>query len=764
MGAKAEKLVNTFTDIIKYGLLFLLSLVIVSPMIGSVYVFFDWYWGKVALVINLLLACVLACYIYKIGMLQIENMKESLVLLVIMTVCFGLYSQYSPVLEIMQDPSLYMFRALNLVNYGHRYKPMLVYNDLIANGIINLKNGYAAIQNGTYFQAPVLQTDFFPGGSFFYSLFGLLSKKLIFFGQTAIMVINSWLMYFALKKVSKVRNFFALGLYTLTFMVAPLIVWFGRGSFAEPVALVFLLLIINLLTTDKCPPILLAICFLASYSARIDYFIILLMGLFIIMYINLKVGIVYTVAVVGQIFLYQNVYECYFSRIADDLILFKYQIPLVVVFFIISFLLLKWQRDLLPKVLYSKWVKFLVIGIGFICVCLMFYDNIVPKDFYEIALIHKQMLRTYREECLDLLFLVFPSIILCLGLMGMYKFIDKERVNFITSIFLLGVGVIYLYLLFGGANSPMLYWLLRRYYNNIVPISLLSFCCLFSSLHKNQEYLLAVTCMFLSLNLYLNSGQIIDYEGLDTSVSKMEHEIKAQGYETVYYPMYLKREISPLFSYSDLEFVPIDFNEYRVLKERRNEFDLSDSIILANDIDVIKDMDAYTYEMSYIKLGEAYGEIPKEVYEKSMMIRGYELKEYMGNGENGCIYPAGFIKSITGMYDDGWTSSKAQITFDGLNIENDSELVVELKKFNNYFITNGNMEELDLEVIVNDNYCLELINYDGNSFYFALDKLKESGEDLNKIMISSNTFSPFEKGIAKDARKIGIAVEEIYVQ
>lgn len=213
-----------------------------------------------------------------------------------------------------------------------------------------------------------------------------------------------------------------------------------------------------------------------------------------------------------------------------------------------------------------------------------------------------------------------------------------------------------------------------------------------------------------------------------------------------------------------MEFVPIDFNEYRVLKERRNEFDLSDSIILASDIDVIKGMDAYTYEMSYIKLGEAYGEIPKEVYEKSMTIRGYELKEYMGNGENGCIYPAGFIKSITGMYDDGWTSSKAQITFDGLNIENDSELVVELKKFNNYFITNGNMEELDLEVIVNDNYCLELINYDGNSFYFALDKLKESGEDLNKIMISSNTFSPFEKGIAKDARKIGIAVEEIYVQ
>ncbi len=762
MKNEIEKMRTTATDIIRFILLFLLALAVIAPVIGTVYIFFGWHWGRGAFIINVLLSLFLACYLYRIGMFQIQNLRECVVLLIITIVSLKLYSQYSPVLNIAQDPSLYMLRALNLVNYGHDYKPMLTYNYFIENGIINPQTEYGMLHSGTYFSSPNLHCDFFPGGSFFYSLFGLISKDIIFYGQTAVMLINSWLMYFAIKKISGIKSCAVSGIYTLTFIVAPLIVWFGRGSFTEPVALLFLLLIMNILAMDKSSPVLLALCFLASYSARMDYFIILLIGIFIILYIHIPTGILYTGAVVGQVFLYRNVYECYFSRISNEMRLFKYQIPIVLAVFVISFLFVKWKRELLPEILYSKWVKYLLIGIGLLCIGLMFYDNIVPEDSYQVALIHGQMMRTYKEECLDLLFLVFPSIILCLGLAGMYKFIDQERLNFVTSVFLLGVGVVYLYLLFGGANSPMLYWLLRRYYNNIIPISLLAFCCFFHNLHKNHAYFLAGACMLLSLNLYLNSGQCVDYDGLDKSISEIESDIKEQGYITVYYPASLKKEVSPLFGYSDLEFVPIDFNEYRRLKERKEDFDLSNSLIIATN--QIEGMDPHIYNISYLKLGETYGEIPKTVYENNREILAYPLDEYVCNGNAGNIYPMGFTKEITGITDDQWTASVAEIICDDLDIMNDSELVIELKEYYNYYIAQGDMESLNLEVIVNDNYCLDFINYDGNNISFALDKLKESEEKLNKIRITCNTFSPFETGRDQDDRDLGIAINQIYVQ
>lgn len=211
-----------------------------------------------------------------------------------------------------------------------------------------------------------------------------------------------------------------------------------------------------------------------------------------------------------------------------------------------------------------------------------------------------------------------------------------------------------------------------------------------------------------------------------------------------------------------MEFVPIDFNEYRRLKERKEDFDLSNSLIIATN--QIEGMDPHIYNISYLKLSETYGEIPKTVYENNREILAYPLDEYVCNGNAGNIYPMGFTKEITGITDDQWTASVAEIICDDLDIMNDSELVIELKEYYNYYIAQGDMESLNLEVIVNDNYCLDFINYDGNNISFALDKLKESEEKLNKIRITCNTFSPFETGRDQDDRDLGIAINQIYVQ
>ena len=83
MKNEIEKMRTTATDIIRFILLFLLALAVIAPVIGTVYIFFGWHWGRGAFIINVLLSLFLACYLYRIGMFQIQNLRECVVLLII---------------------------------------------------------------------------------------------------------------------------------------------------------------------------------------------------------------------------------------------------------------------------------------------------------------------------------------------------------------------------------------------------------------------------------------------------------------------------------------------------------------------------------------------------------------------------------------------------------------------------------------------------------------------------------------------------------
>lgn len=756
---KAGRILMLSAKILRFVFLFLLSLIIISPVIGTLFAFLNVHWGMGAFFGNIFLAGGMSVFLSKTKILMVESVAESVVLIVLTAGSIYLYAQYSPALYLAQDPSIYLLKAFNLVNYGYCYKPMQEYSALITERVIEPMSKYA---NGIYYEMPNLYADFFPGSSFFYSLFGMVSKKFIFYAQTAMMAVNAWLMYFAIKKTAGIK-YFAAGNYTMMFLTAPVIVWFGRGSFTEPAALVYLLLIINILNLDKQYPIFLAICFLSSYSSRIDYLLLMLLGIFLVSYLNYKVGVIYTFVVMCEVLLYKSTYTYYFNRITKiDMPLLKYDIVLVLIIFAISTILVKWKKEVLYSVFYSKTVKYLLAGIGIICLCFMFYNNVVSVENYHVGLIHGKKLRTYQEEILDLLFLVFPSIVLSLGLAGMYKFIDRERIHFTTSIFILGVGIAYLYLLFGSSNSPQLYWMLRRYYNNILPVSVIAFCCLFRDLKKEPCYLLASVCMALSVNMYLDSGQIVDYKGLDQSVSKLEQEIKAQGYDTVYYLQQNIQAISPLFAYSDLEFVPVSPQELREIKKNKGQFDFTDALFLVSDHFKNKTMDEnyWRSELDYLKLGENYGEVPKEVYHKSIPLIGCSMDRFLNN-KGKTIYP--LLTEKTEGIDGDWTLAEAQINFSQTDISSDSELIFQLYEYDHKYLDEKDIDGLQLQVKVNGKYPLDMISYKDYEFKFSLDRVKKAEEEINSIQITCNTFCPADAG-RNDARNLGIALKEIYVQ
>ncbi len=746
-------------SILRFVCLFFLSLIIISPMTGTFFTFIQFHWGKAAFFGNVLLAGVMSVYLGRTNILLVENKAESIVLILLTAGSVYLYMQYSPSLYLAQDPSIYLLKAFNLVNYGYCYKPMHIYSGFIAENIIEPMAEYT---NGIYYEMPNVYADFFPGSSFFYSLFGMVSKNMIFYAQTAMMTVNAWLLYFAIKKTAGIRHI-AAGNYTLMFLAAPVIVWFGRGSFTEPAALVYLLLIINTLNLDRQYPFFLSICFLSSYSSRIDYLLLMLLGVFLISYINDKAGFIYTVAVICEILLYKSTYVYYYGRITTvDMPLLQYDIVLVLIAFAASTILLKWKKELLYSLFYSKAVKYFVAAAGILCFCLIFYNNAVSAEEYRLELIHGKMLRTYQEEILDLLFLVFPSIVLSLGLVGMYKLIDKEKIHFTTSVFIVGAGIVYLYLLFGSSNSPQLYWMLRRYYNNILPICVLAFCCLFRSLKKEPYYLLAAVCMALSLNMYLDSGQIVDFKGLDQSTAKLEQEIKAQGYHTVYFLQRDMRAISPLFTYSDLEFVPVHPQELIYFKQEKDQFDFTNALFLVSDLFVNKTIEDHFWQMelSYLKLGETYGEIPKEVYEKSVSLLGCSMNKLLSS-KGKPIYPL-LVEKAKGI-DGDWTLAEAEISFSQMDVSSDSELVFELYEYDHKYIDQKDIDGLQLQVIVNGKYLLEMTSYKDYKFKFSLNNVKRAGEEMNHIKITCNTFCPADVG-KNDARNLGIAVKEIYVQ
>lgn len=752
--SKFNTAINIISTILISLFEYLIALALVSPLTGTLLAFFDisWRWRTVIPILGI--AMLVAIVLHKCHLFTIDGWRELLAVLIIIMVSFGIYQQYSPVLEMRQDPAVYMYRALNLVNYGHTYQPMDKYVELTDR----MESAYASIQNGTYLSDGKLYTDFYPGGSFLYAIIGKIYKPFIFYGQTLIMLLVAWVLYFAIKTVANKKDIIMGILCSLLFIVSPLIVWFGRGSFTEPIALFFYLFLVVAISKTEFKSIqwvsILILTLCASYTARIDYISLLILGAFFITYYSRKIGLIYGICALVNIHFIQSTYNFYYYRITNnDLTMLKYGDVYIILAILIGAIVGKWGKTLFEKMLYAKWVKITALAIGALLALLMFYDNYAAINGYSYAVIHNQYMRTYEESILDLLFLVFPSIVIVCGLLGMHTFFDKKY-NIVFTVFVFGSFVAYSYLFFGAGNSPQLYWLLRRYMNVLLPSILLGFVSLLQKIDKRVGQIFCLVCLTLSINLLWNSNQIVNYQNLDKDVAKMDLELREEGYDTVYYTSEMKTAISPLFSYSGLEFVPVADDDFQSFVDYITEND-NTSTVLITDLDVGFESEE-EYEINYITMGENYGSIPQIAYDHVAQWLAYSPDILGAMNE---IYPGVYTKKALGIGEDGWTSVYSMLDVYGHN-SHYNELVIEMRDYYNYCLESAG-EDFGIKLIINRQYTLKPTKIEENCIYFDVSTISEG---ITKIQILCPTFNLEELGLGEDGRDLGININRIYYQ
>lgn len=761
-----DKFVNGFMQFLRGCMFFFLGIFLIAPLVGTLAEVTGLKWNLLTWSLVVVLSLVCTFFLMKTSLFIIDGVKSLTAYAIIFAVSGLIYMNYSPVLELRQDPSVYMLKAMNLCNFGTTYAPMDIYEEMLEDKVViepeNLEepeDPYAYIQNGTYYKDGSLQTDFYPGGAYFYAMFGLLSKRMMFYGETVIMIMCALLLYELLNRVTGKKRSFINVAYTMAFMIAPIIVWFGRGSFCEPSAMLFILFLSLLfMDKEKVPKGLFALTIVALYSARIDYVLVMIVAVFALNYISTKWAVITTAIGSVTIIIYSKVYWIYYKRITDnDMKILRFSVILLIAGLLISILIKRFWKKL-PEFYRSYYMTVIFVAMGFILALMSFRDNVVTN--YQMADIHGYYIRTYAEDVMDMLFMVFPSIIIVGGLLGLFKIQRDEKIDFVPGVFLLGITVAYSYFFISFGNSPQMYWGLRRYYNILLPVLFISFVVLVSEAETRVKTVIAVSCLIISANMFFDSEQIADYKGLDKSAIKVSDDFTDSNYKLVLYDEGLRYIISSVLSFSDIEFIPVASGDISDITEFVRDKGYDDNAVYITGLEL--DNPVKEYSISYKKLGEEYNQVPTTVYKNEYYFKSYSIEQIWNMYKNVEyeIYIKGKSMGIGDMYGDGWIGS--EVIFDNLDIEPESNtLVIERWGYDNYFFDENKTDELGLKLTINDEEVIDEFEIDENGLYFKFDNT----DTINKLEISSNTFNMAEVSgdDSLDGRELGLDVKRIYI-
>ena len=762
-----DKFVKGFMQFLRGCMFFFLGIFLISPLVGTLAEITGFKWNFVTWFLVIILALLCAFFMAKTTLFTIDGVKGLIAYTIIFVISGLIYMNYSPVLELRQDPSVYMLKAMNLCNFGTTYAPMNMYEEMLEEGVVvepeeleEPKDSYAYIQNGTYYKDGDLHTDFYPGGVYFYAMFGLLSKRIMFYGETVIMMMCALLLYELLNRITKKKSSIVNVIYTIAFMIAPIIVWFGRGSFCEPSAMLYILLLALLfMDKEKVSKGLFALTIVSLYSARIDYVLVMIVAIFALNYISTKWAVITTALGSVTILIYSKVYWIYYARVIDgDMSIIRYSVILLILGLIISILIKRFWKKL-PEFYRSYFMTVIFIAMGVVLALLAFRDNVVTN--YEMAEIHEQYIRTYVEDVMDMLFMVFPSIIIVGGLLGLFKLQRDKNIDFVPGVFLLGITVAYSYFFISFGNSPQMYWGLRRYYNILLPVLFISFVLLVNEAETRVRAVIAVSCLIISANMFFDSEQIVDYKGLDTSVIAVSDDLTNSDYKCVLYDTELRYIISSVLSYSDIEFIPVNISDVQDVLQFIRDKGYEDEVVYMTDLKL--DTSIKEYSISYKKLGEEYNQVPTTVYNNLYHFNAYSMEQmwniYKDVEEE--IYRRGRSMGTGEIYEDGWIGNSA--VFDDLNIETDSNtLVIQRCGYDNYFFDNNKTDELELKIIINDREVINEFEINEDSLYFEIDNINT----INKLEIRSNTVNISEvTGFSgsPDSRELGLDIKRIYI-
>lgn len=636
MSAKGQTAVNKVCKIVSCLFLYLCALIAVSPLIGTIWSFLKFKWGIFPIFLIFILAFA-GCYILqKFDFFFLQSGWELFIFTGMMAFILFIYIQYSPVLSIQQDQALYILKSFNLINHGTLEKPISTFCKLAEKGFIYsndliLNNEtYGMFENGTQIRDNVLHPDFYAGSAYFYAIFGMISKRYAFYGQTLIMIVNGWLLYCLLRHLLKSKDKLLAAIYTMTFAVSPVIIWFGRSSSTEPTALFFWALIFCLLLIGDMPEYILSLVFMTALIARIDYFLVVLLGCFIITYRNRKWGAIYTVSTSIFMYIVSQVFWIYYNRIgARDFKIIKLQIPLMLFMFIASYIISRWGRNLVDGIYNNVACKYILILLGGIVVVLMFRNTLTPEQYLGRFTEFGENMYSNEELILDHLYQAFPSIIIVGGLIGSYKLLRHKEMNMLAGIFVLPLLVVSCYFVYKSGNAPQMYFLLRRYYNIFLPTLLISFVVFIESENREKNILISGVIFLLACNLYMDSRQKVEYAELDTNVEAFENRYSDKDISTIFYDYDDKYDISPIVSYCAYDIVPLQNKKEikNVCTEEANKYyEKNKSIYLTT-----KEMDGLDYidiiNLSYYRMDETLIDIPTEYYYKEVLVYVYDMKD-----------------------------------------------------------------------------------------------------------------------------------------
>lgn len=751
-----DKFNKGFMQFLRGCMFFFLGIFLISPLVGTLAELVGIKWNFLPWSIVIALSLICTYFMAKTTLFTINGIKDLLTYAIIFIISGFIYMNYSPVLEVRQDPSVYMLKAMNLCNYGTTYCEMNIYEEMVEDNVVEELDEYADIENGTRLKDGKLHTDFYPGGAYFYAMIGLLSKRMMFYGQTIIMMMSALLLYELLGKITKKKSDIANMLYTIAFIIAPLIVWFGRGSFSEPAAMLYILLM-ALLFMDKenVPMGLFSLTIVSLYSARIDYVLVMIVAIFALNYISTKWAVITTVLGSISVVIHSKVYWIYYNRITDkDMKILKYSVALLIVGLIISILVKRFWKEL-PKFYRSYYMTVIFLVIGVVLALLAFRDNVTTN--YQMADIHEQYIRTYAEDVMDMLFMVFPSVFIVGGLLGLFKIQRSENIDFVPGVFILGIMVAYSYFFISFGNSPQLYWGLRRYFNILMPVLFISFVLLTNEIESKVRLIIAVMCLIISANMFFDSEQTVDYQGLDKSVIDISDDLYNAGVECVLYDENLRYILSSVASYSDIEFIPVNVKDIDNVSQWFDNKGYENTLYMT---DLQMDNIYKEYNISYKKQGEEYNNVPTTVYKNSYDFYAYSIKDVAALYEDveEEIYMKGRQNATGEIYGDGWIGNCLLV--DNLDIETESDtLVIKRCGYDNYFFNENKTDELNLQVIINDEEVIKDFDIDGENILVNIENI----DTINKLEIMCDTFNPSELGDSIDERELGLDIKMIYI-
>lgn len=749
------------------------SINLTATFVGVLSTYFIIQWQLSTIFIIIILSTILSYHYWQIFLF--ENFRKLLFLIIAIAITTAIYSRFNPVIEMRQDPSLYAFNALNLINYGTLTKPLHALGELITNGVYSFSEWkhYAKIFNGTQSLSPgVLYGDFFPGATYVYASLGTICRPFVFYGPTFVMLSVCIVLYFMVYRI--INDSFSAFLLTTLFLLSPIMTWFGRAFYSGPFALLFFLLILFLLIDSfehrdqKARLIFLTIIISLSFFVRIEMFMLLLLGIFIVSYQNWKIGIVMLLSALFVMIAAEHNYPIYFTRMRlnsfHTVFYFWNYIAIAVYIFSISLrYVLDKHRLSLNQIISCKYLQYTLFLIFLVSALLIFRNDYADLfNQHQIKLIHGKIMRTFNEENLDRILLVFPAHIFFIGLGYLPFVIRKKSTSPLFKIVLIGLFLPNLLFLYKIYNSPMLYWAIRRYIPVLLPTVFIGFVFFLKDLKYRHRMIVIISSFIIMTNILAESRQRRDYKGLDIVAEHFTHKFKENDNYLFFYDKNLKYTISSLMSYGKYDFLPINsVSEVPLLLSNITPDTKRRVLYITTEKHPI---DHQQFTIEYQKVGENYYALPQKYYRKVHNLYFYEIdliaKNSVSLWADGHIWPNLSVSNISGFYGKGWTNGNAKLEDIHYNLQ-PSDTTITVKRLKRGRTPNKTVEDLALRVFINGTEAIFHEERGAVEYIFFLPK---GISTIESIQIKSNTFIPKELGYSKDTHQKGIHINSITVQ